>query len=328
MDELRPRQLCPFAWAPYFHTPLPPHPEPQPAPDSFSCFPKYSGHWTACSLAHCLVRNRQGFILLPSPPASGVALVNKGVKTEPSALDSHTVAACVPPTLSMVIVYGDSPSPDQDSSPTASTVLCTKATVAGVRTRPFSAKVAFPLVSGLHEVGGGQATTYLRDPGRVSHSTSSPRLCGRGHTAQSSPGRGRGQGGEGGAGPALRGVSRSSAAAAASFTEAGAGSAAVADLNASCSCGCAATSLRTGEPRELLSTPLPLPDPSLCHPCPAPVGPWMCLLNSLLSVHSTAQLLPQHPFLLALMQLFRFQIFLYRLDFSTQTVLTSACFLS
>ena len=79
VDELRGRQLGPFAWAPYLHTPLPTHPEPQPAPDSFSCFPKYSGHWTTCSLAHCLVGNRQGFILLPSPSPSGVALVNKGV---------------------------------------------------------------------------------------------------------------------------------------------------------------------------------------------------------------------------------------------------------
>lgn len=82
VDELRGRQLGPFAWAPYLHTPLPTHPEPQPAPDSFSCFPKYSGHWTACSLAHCLVGNRQGFILLPSPSPSGVALVNKGVRTK------------------------------------------------------------------------------------------------------------------------------------------------------------------------------------------------------------------------------------------------------
>ena len=64
----------------------------------------------------------------------------------------------------MVIVYGDSPSPDHDSSPTASTVLCTKATVAGIRTRLFPAKVAFPLVSGLHEVGGGQATTTSEIP--------------------------------------------------------------------------------------------------------------------------------------------------------------------
>lgn len=40
-------QLGPFAWAPLpQHTP-PNASRPQPAPDSFSCFPKYSGHWTA-----------------------------------------------------------------------------------------------------------------------------------------------------------------------------------------------------------------------------------------------------------------------------------------
>ena len=201
--------------------------------------------------------------------------------------------------------------------------------MAGIRTRLFPAKVAFPLVSGLHEVGGGQATTTSEIPrSRQSQSLHliAPPLWAWSHRALQSwegawPGRGGGR-------SLPPGVSRSSAAAAASFTEARAGAAAVAELNASCSCGCSATSLRKGEPRELLSTPLPLPDSSLCHPCPAPAGPWICLLNSLLSVHSTAQLLPQHLFLLALMQLFRFQIFLYRLDFSTQTVLTSACFLS
>lgn len=72
--------------------------------------------------------------------------------------------------------------------------------MAGIRTRPFPAKVAFPLVSGLREVGGGQSTTTSEIPA-VSHSTSSPRLRGRGLTAHSSPGRGRGQGGEGEAPP-------------------------------------------------------------------------------------------------------------------------------
>lgn len=150
----------------------------------------------------------------------------------------------------MVIVYGDSPSSDQDSSPTASTVLCIRPPWQESEQGHFLPRWPFRWCLG----SARWEEDSLQPPPRSRQSVTPPhRRASVGVASPRTPVLGGGVARAGRGGPALRGESRISAAAAASFTEAGAGTAAVADLNASCSCGCAATLLRTGEPRELLS---------------------------------------------------------------------------